>query len=146
MNRRLHAFPITVLSALVLFAAAPARAQDNSVAANQEVRIQQLEGQIRALNGQLEQMNFRVQQLNDRLDKLVADVDFRLRQMGEAGYAVEVHAELPPQEEERIRYEQKFTSPPGTLLFEVPMQWLPARDEWIGDTLRAIAARARNGA
>lgn len=72
--------------------------------------------------------------------------DFRLRQMGEAGYAVEVHADLPPQEEERIRYEQKFTSPPGTLLFEVPVRWLPARDEWIGDTLRAIATRGRSGA
>jgi hypothetical protein len=72
--------------------------------------------------------------------------DFRLRQMGEAGYAMEVHADLPPQEEERIRYEQKFTSPPGTLLFEVPVRWLPTRDEWIGDTLRAIATRARNGA
>ena len=53
-------------------------AEDNSVAASQEVRIQQLEGQIRALNGQLEQMNFRVQQMTDKLDKLVADVDFRL--------------------------------------------------------------------
>jgi len=71
--------------------------------------------------------------------------DFRLRQMGEAGYAMEIHANLPEQEEERIRYEQKFTSPPGTLLFEVPLQWLPTRDEWIGDILRAIAARARNG-
>jgi len=80
MNRRLHAFPVAVLS-VALLVLAPARAQDNSVAANQEVRIQQLEGQIRTLNGQLEQMNFRVQQMTDRLDKLVADVDFRLRQM-----------------------------------------------------------------
>jgi tol-pal system protein YbgF len=80
MNRRLHAFPVAVFAAALL-ASAPAPAQDNSVAANQEVRIQQLEGQIRALNGQLEQMNFRVQQMTDRLDKLVADVDFRLRQM-----------------------------------------------------------------
>lgn len=80
MNGRLHAFPAAVL-ALALLVSAPAPAQDNSVAANQEVRIQQLEGQIRSLNGQLEQMNFRVQQMTDRLDKLVADVDFRLRQM-----------------------------------------------------------------
>ena len=71
--------------------------------------------------------------------------EFRLRQMGEAGYAMEVQADLPPQEEERIRYEQKFSSPPGTLLFEVPLQWLPTRDEWIGDTLRTIANRARDG-
>jgi tol-pal system protein YbgF len=84
MNRRLHVFPVAVL-ALALLASTPAPAQDNSVAANQEVRIQQLEGQIRTLNGQLEQMNFRVQQMTDRLDKLVADVDFRLRQMEGGG-------------------------------------------------------------
>ena len=84
MNRRLHVVPIAVLS-VALLASAPAPAQDNSVAANQEVRIQQLEGQIRTLNGQLEQMNFRVQQMTDRLDKLVADVDFRLRQMEGGG-------------------------------------------------------------
>src|SRR5262249_26573016 len=80
MNRRLHAVPLVTFS-LVLLASASVPAQDNSVAANQEVRIEQLEGQIRTLNGQLEQMNFRVQQMTDRVDKLVADVDFRLRQM-----------------------------------------------------------------
>jgi hypothetical protein len=70
--------------------------------------------------------------------------DFRLRQMGEAGYAMEAHVDLPAEEEERLRYEQKFTSPPGTLLFEVPVNWLPANEEWIGDVLRDIAARGRN--
>ena len=84
MNRRLHVVPIAVLS-VALLASAPAPAQDNSVAANQEIRIQQLEGQIRTLHGQLEQMNFRVQQMTDRLDKLVADIDFRLRQMEGGG-------------------------------------------------------------
>jgi tol-pal system protein YbgF len=84
MNRRLHVFPVAVLAA-VLLSSAPVPAQDNSVAANQEVRIQQLEGQIRSLNGQLEQMNFRLQQMTDRLDKLVADVDFRLRQVEGGG-------------------------------------------------------------
>ncbi len=86
MNRRLHVVPIAVL-AVALLASAPAPAQDNSVAANQEIRIQQLEGQIRTLNGQLEQMNFRMQQMTDRLDKLVADIDFRLRQMEGGGAA-----------------------------------------------------------
>ena len=76
----LAVFPVAVL-AMALLNSAPARGQDNLVAANQEVRIQQLEGQIRTLNGQLEQMNFRLRQMTDRLDKLVADVDFRLRQM-----------------------------------------------------------------
>lgn len=84
MNRRSYVVPVAVLL-LALLASPPAAAQDNSVAANQEIRIQQLEGQIRDLNGQLEQMNFRVQQMTDRLDKLVADVDFRLRQVEGGG-------------------------------------------------------------
>jgi hypothetical protein len=71
--------------------------------------------------------------------------DFRLRAMGEAGYAMEVHADLPPEEQRRLRSMQKFTSPPGILLFEVPLNWLPVREDWIVDTLRAIAERARDG-
>jgi len=70
--------------------------------------------------------------------------DFQLRQMGEAGYAVEVQADIPPEEEARLRAEQKFKSPPGILLFEVPVNWLPVRDQWIGDLLRDIAARGRS--
>ena len=57
MNRRVQPFAIPVLAMVALLAMLPARAQDNAVAAGQEVRIQQLEGQIRTLNGQLEQMN-----------------------------------------------------------------------------------------
>jgi tol-pal system protein YbgF len=85
MNRRLQFFLVPLLAAPLLLPLS-ARAQDNSsVAANQEIRIQQLEGQIRSLNGQLEQMNFRVQQMSDRLDKLVEDMDYRLRQIEGGG-------------------------------------------------------------
>jgi len=78
--------PLAMLPVLLLLLPAPAPAQDsNSVAAQQEVRIQQLEGQMRDMNGQIEQLNYRVQQLSDRLDKLVADVDFRLRQLEGTG-------------------------------------------------------------
>lgn len=72
--------------------------------------------------------------------------EFQLRPMGEAGYAMEVHDALPPEEEKRLRALQKFTSPPGILLFEVPVNWLPVRDQWIGDILRDIAARGRGAA
>ena|SRR5688572_18884733 len=72
--------------------------------------------------------------------------EFRLRQMGEAGYAMEVHADLPAEEEARLRALQKFTSQPGTLLFEVPVNWLPVRDVWIGDILRDISTRGRAAA
>lgn len=89
MSRCRIFIPLATLSALLLatsFAARPAMAQDsNSVAAQQEVRIQQLEGQMRDMNGQIEQLNYRVQQLSDRLDKLVADVDFRLREIEGGG-------------------------------------------------------------
>ena len=84
MNRGSQFFTVPIL-ALALLASLPARAQDNSVAANQEIRIQQLEGQIRSLNGQLEQMNYRVQQMSDRLDKLIADMDFRFREIEGGG-------------------------------------------------------------
>jgi hypothetical protein len=72
--------------------------------------------------------------------------DFQLRQMGEAGYAMQVQASLPPEEEARLRAGQKFKSPPGILLFEVPVNWLPVRDQWIGDLLRDIASRGRAAA
>ena len=71
--------------------------------------------------------------------------DFRLRAMGEAGYAMEIQADMPAEEEKRLRSLQKFTSPPGILLFEVPVNWLPVRDQWIGDILRAIATRSKDG-
>jgi hypothetical protein len=69
--------------------------------------------------------------------------EFRLRPMGEAGYALEVQADLPADEEGRIRALLKFSSPPGILLFEIPLNWLPVSDQWIGDILRAISQRSQ---
>jgi tol-pal system protein YbgF len=40
-----------------------------------------LEEQTRRLTGQIEQLEFQIRQLNDRMDRLVADVDFRLREL-----------------------------------------------------------------
>jgi len=68
---------------------------------------------------------------------------FRVRPMGEAGYALEVQADLHADEEERIRALLKFSSPPGILLFEIPLNWLPVSDQWIGDILRAISQRSQ---
>lgn len=86
MHRRCSSLRAVAVAAMLL-AAPPAVAQDQSIAARQEVRIQQLEGQIRELNGQLEQMSYQVRQMTDRLDKLVADVDFRLRELEGGGGA-----------------------------------------------------------
>jgi len=49
--------------------------------ANQEVRLQEYDSRLRALTGQVEELSFQVRQASERLDKLVADVDFRLREL-----------------------------------------------------------------
>ncbi len=51
------------------------------VAARLHTRINELENQLRNLTGQIEQANFEVSQVAARLDKLVGDVDFRLREI-----------------------------------------------------------------
>ncbi len=51
-----------------------------------QITTTSLEEQMRRLTGQVEQLQFQVRQLNDRMDRLVADVDFRLRELeGDAG-------------------------------------------------------------
>jgi len=82
---RRRIIPFAMLCVLLAVPGVAAAQDANSVAANQEIRIQQLEGQNRDLKGQIEQLNYRVQQLSDRLDKLVADVDFRLRSIEGGG-------------------------------------------------------------
>lgn len=44
-----------------------------------------LEEQLRRLTGQVEELDFQVRQMNQRMDRLVADVDFRLRELEQAG-------------------------------------------------------------
>lgn len=46
-----------------------------------QITSQSLEEQMRRLTGQVEKLEFQVRQLNDRMDRLVADVDFRLREL-----------------------------------------------------------------
>lgn len=49
----------------------------------------ELEEQLRRLTGQVEQLDFQVRQINQRLDRLVADVDFRLRNLEQGTTAAE---------------------------------------------------------
>ena len=44
-----------------------------------QIKSSQLEEQMRGLTGQIEEMGFKINQIGERLDRLVADVDFRLR-------------------------------------------------------------------
>lgn len=50
-----------------------------------QLKSGQLEEQMRGLTGQIEEMGNKINQISDRLDRLVADVDFRLRAVEGSG-------------------------------------------------------------
>jgi tol-pal system protein YbgF len=54
-------------------------------AARIQLQLDQFESQMAELTGRIEDMNFRIQSVTDRLDKLVADVDLRLRNLEQGG-------------------------------------------------------------
>jgi TolA-binding protein len=54
-------------------------------AARIQLQLDQFESQMADLTGRIEDMNFRIQSVTDRLDKLVADVDLRLRNLEQGG-------------------------------------------------------------
>jgi len=58
---------------------------NNAAASRIQIRIDQFEQEMRSLTGQIERMSFDVRQVASRLDKLVADVDFRLRTLEQGG-------------------------------------------------------------
>jgi tol-pal system protein YbgF len=87
-NRRARFHPATVfvlLGALMLPGAVLAQSSTGTVAAQQELRIQELESQISALTGQVEQLSYQVRQLTDKLDRMASDFDFRLTQLEGGG-------------------------------------------------------------
>jgi tol-pal system protein YbgF len=87
-NRRARFLPATVfvlLGALTLPHAVLAQSATGTVAAQQELRIQELESQISALTGQVEQLSYQVRQLTDKLDRMASDFDFRLTQLEGGG-------------------------------------------------------------
>jgi len=51
---------------------------------NLQITSDSLEEQQRRLTGQMEKLEFQVRQLNERMDRLVGDVDFRLREIEDA--------------------------------------------------------------
>jgi tol-pal system protein YbgF len=54
-------------------------------AARIQLQLDQFESQLADLTGRIEDMNFRIQTVTSRLDKLVADVDLRLRNLEQGG-------------------------------------------------------------
>ncbi len=71
------------------------KAAGSTLDANQEVRLEQIDIELRGLTGRIEEVTFRTQQLSERLDKLIADVDFRLRALEEGG-GMPLAAASPP--------------------------------------------------
>ncbi len=56
-------------------------------AARLHIRVSDLEELLRQLTGQIEEVGFGVRQMTSRLDKLVADMDFRLRSLEQTAAA-----------------------------------------------------------
>ncbi len=54
-------------------------------AARLQLQLDQFEVQLQELTGRVEDMGFQMQSVSDRLDKLVADVDLRLRNLEQGG-------------------------------------------------------------
>lgn len=54
---------------------------DKTQAARIDLRLSQIESEMRGLTGQIEEQSFRIDRMGKRLDKLVADVDARLRNL-----------------------------------------------------------------
>lgn len=63
---------------------APAGSTAGSLA-DAEVRMSRIEREMRALTGRIEELQFGIDSIGRRLDKLIADVDFRLTQIEQAG-------------------------------------------------------------
>lgn len=90
-----------------------------------EVRLSELEGIIATITGRIEELTFQNQRLQNRLDKLVGDVDFRLRALeqggprppGDAALAPPPAAPQPP---------QPATQPPAAQVAGTQPQAAPA--------------------
>jgi tol-pal system protein YbgF len=69
-----------------------------------QLKSSELEEQIRGITGQIEELGFKMTQVKDRLDRLVADVDFRLRTLETSN----IH--LKPEISEGIQKQNKIAS------------------------------------
>ncbi|WP_181905349.1 YbgF trimerization domain-containing protein [Aestuariispira insulae] len=65
--------------------AAEGLVDDRQVTAQLQAQIQLLEEQRRDLNGKIEDLDIKMRRIETRLDKLVSDVDFRLRALEQGG-------------------------------------------------------------
>ncbi len=66
-------------------AAAPVFEDGTGAMARLDIRITDLEEEVRSLTGKVETVEYSVRRMSERLEKLVADVDFRLRALETGG-------------------------------------------------------------
>lgn len=64
-----------------------ASASNDPAVARLGIRLSQMEGELRSVVGRIEEMSFKLNQMGTQLDKVVADVDYRLRQLEQGGTA-----------------------------------------------------------
>ncbi|MCK6452268.1 MAG: hypothetical protein L6R19_15685, partial [Alphaproteobacteria bacterium] len=67
------------------YAAAGAGGGSDAAIARMDVRLSEMEGVLASITGRLEELTYQNQSLQNRLDKLVGDVDFRLRALEGGG-------------------------------------------------------------
>jgi tol-pal system protein YbgF len=77
--------------------AAAAAPVDGSYAAQAEIRFSQLDGEMRQLTGKVEELGYNIDQLRGRLEKLISDVDFRLRAIEQGGQSATPATAQAPQ-------------------------------------------------
>jgi TolA-binding protein len=70
-------------------------APDSQTAANDEVRLGQIDEAIRGLTGQVEELKYGVDKLNQRLDKLSSDDELRFRALEQGGQNANVAQASP---------------------------------------------------
>jgi tol-pal system protein YbgF len=76
----------------------------NSAMARADVRLGSLEDEVRTLTGRVEQLGYDMRQLGDRVDKVMNDLDFRLRRLEEkAGVASDLPVSDPAVAEPSLR-------------------------------------------
>ncbi len=66
-------------------AASAASGNGDPAYARLNVRVSQMENDLRGVTGRIEELSHQVGQVSQQLDKLVADVDFRLKQLEQGG-------------------------------------------------------------
>lgn len=89
----------------------------NAALARLDVRLASLEDDVRTLTGRLEQLGYDIRQLSDRTDKVVGDLEFRLRRLEEhSGVASAPPPAAPAAEESPLRQQAPMLggSPTGS--------------------------------